>query len=71
MATGTNATASALDFALQLLQQLPGLIQAGVEVMDLVHGVQEMRDQDRAPTAAEWDALNERIRSLQGRLHSP
>lgn len=70
MATG-NATSSALDFALQLLGQLPGLVQAGINVADLVRAAQEMRDQDRAPTVAEWDALNARIRSLQGRLHSP
>ena len=70
MAT-TTAQSSALDFALQLLAQMPALLQAGINVVDLIQQVQEMRDQDRAPTVAEWDALNARIRSLQGRLHSP
>ena len=64
----------ALDFALKILQVLPGLIAAGKDVTQLItdtsQRVQEMRDQNRDPTPGEWDDLNAQIDSLRGRLHS-
>lgn len=69
MATG--ATGAALEYAVQLLGALPKLLQAGKDVTGLIRNAQAMRDEDRAPTDAEWAELNARIHSLQGRLHSP
>lgn len=64
---------SALLFATQLLQSLPGLIAAGIEVVDLIkHGndkLKEFQAEGRDPTDEEWDALNDAIDSKRKRLH--
>lgn len=65
---------AALEFALKVLQVLPGLIAAGKDVSELVtesrDRLQEMRDQGRPPSDGEWDDLNARIDVLRGQLHS-
>lgn len=68
---------NALDFALkalQALQSLPQLLQAGSEVVQLVEEtrarLQSMRDEGRDPSPGEWDDLNARIDVLRGRLQS-
>lgn len=65
---------TALDFALQLLQALPQLVQAGVDVTSAItrgrEQLEAMRAENRAPSAAEWDELNERIRGLRSQLHA-
>lgn len=62
-----------IGFALTLLQELPGLIKAGVDVTRMVtEGTQKLHQFDtegRNPTAAEWDSLNAEIRRLRGELH--
>lgn len=65
----------AITFALQLLAQLPGLIAAGAQVVELVNQTRErledMQANNREPTAQEWEELNQRIDSLRQQLHSP
>lgn len=65
----------ALPFAIQLLTSLPSLIQAGVDITNLVSDSTEklksMQAENRDPTPAEWDELNARIKSLRGELHAP
>lgn len=51
------------------------LIAAGFKVYDLVQEHNEkirvMQEENRDPNDAEWQALNEKIELLRGRLHSP
>jgi hypothetical protein len=65
----------ALAFAVQLLSSLPTLIQAGVDVTNLVKDstdkLKGMQDEKRDPTPQEWDALNARIKALRDELHAP
>lgn len=64
---------NALAMALQLLNALPALIAAGVEVKDLIEDqtakLQAMADEGRDPTPAEWDDLNAKIDALRAELH--
>jgi hypothetical protein len=64
---------NALAMALQLLNALPTLIAAGIEVKGLIEEetakLQTMADEGRDPTPAEWDALNTRIEGLRAELH--
>ena len=63
----------ALAFATQLLGSLPGLIAAGVQVMDLINnGNAKLKIFDaekRDPTPAEWDELNASIEAKRKELH--
>ena len=65
----------ALAYAVQLLGSLLALIQAGIDITSLLHqgntALQDMQAAKRDPTAAEWDALNLKIKALQAELHSP
>lgn len=60
---------SALLFAMQVLNSLPSLIEAGVDVYDIINSTNEnlkkMMDEDRDPTDEEWETLNELIESLR------
>ncbi len=60
---------TALAFAMQMLGQLPALISAGIDVYDLVvktnDSLKKMQDENRDPTDAEWDALNDAIAELR------
>ena len=53
--------APALMFAIQALTLLPGLIQAGAEVLSLIQttatALHAMQAEGRDPTEAEWAAL--------------
>lgn len=72
MTTGTAS--SILSFAMQAFNQLPGLIQAGVNVVSLVTDtrdkLQQMNAENRAPTEQEWAQLDSQVKSLQQQLHS-
>ncbi len=66
---------SALAYAVSLLTELPGLISAGKDVVDLVKSgstaLKSMQDAGRDPTDAEWSALNAQIKALRDELHAP
>ena len=66
---------SQIAFALQLLNVLPGLVNAGINVATLIQdsraALQKMQDENRDPTPEEWDALNQKIRDLRQALHAP
>lgn len=66
---------NALDFAIKLFGELPGLISAGANVVSLIttyrDKLAEMSAQNRAPTQQEWDELNQRITDLRKQLHAP
>lgn len=66
-----NAT---LLMALQLLQVIPDLVAAGVEVKGLVDEystkLNAMAAEKRDPTAEEWAELNATIQRLRSQLHS-
>jgi gas vesicle protein len=64
----------ALLYATQLLGILPGLLDAGKDVADLIKSgnaaLKRMQEDNRDPTKEEWDELNAEIRKLQEELHS-
>lgn len=60
----------ALKYIDQLLQVLPGLIQAGHDAADLIAAARNMLREGRDPSDGEWDDLNARIGLLRGNLHS-
>jgi N-acyl-D-aspartate/D-glutamate deacylase len=63
-----------LNLALNLLTALPGLIEAGANVVAVVqHGtakVKQLQTEGRDPTPAEWDELDTMINGLRGQLHA-
>jgi hypothetical protein len=63
----------ALAYAIQLLSVLPQLILAGQDVMELINKgqstLQNMQDEKRDPTPAEWEALDSLIATLRKDLH--
>lgn len=65
---------NAIAYALQLLNALPQLIQAGHDVAALIQEtrdrLQNMADENRDPTPGEWDELNAQIDLKRGKLHS-
>ncbi|MGQ0742584.1 MAG: hypothetical protein ACT4OG_09900 [Alphaproteobacteria bacterium] len=68
----TPATSALL---VSFLEALPGLIQAGVEVVTLITStvaqVKSMIAENRDPTPAEWDALHAKIAALSPGRPSP
>ncbi len=60
---------TALAYALQLLNSLPGLIEAGVDVYDMVTqanaDLKKMQAEGRDPNADEWATLNAAIEDLR------
>lgn len=64
----------ALAFALTFLDRLPGLIQAGADIAQLIREHREMQDlfktEKRDPNAQEWAALNDRLDALEKRLQT-
>lgn len=62
-----------LLMAIQLLQTLPTLIAAGIEVKGLIERqsakLQDMATTGRKPTDQEWDELNAEITALRAQLH--
>ncbi len=65
----------AAAYAISLLTELPGLISAGKDVIDLIKSSQtalaSMQDQGRDPTPQEWSDLNAQIKALRDELHAP
>lgn len=65
----------AAAYALSLLTELPGLIASGKQVIDLIQtgstALKAMQMENRAPTDAEWSALNAQIKALRDELHAP
>lgn len=63
-----------LLFAMQLLNSLPTLIAAGVEIKGIVDNANaklaDMAKSGRNPTAEEWAELNGNIMGLRDQLHS-
>lgn len=64
---------NALAMALQLLNALPPLIAAGIEVKGLIEDqaakLKVMADEGRDPTQQEWDDMNAKIGELRAELH--
>ena len=62
-----------LQMALQLMAALPDLVQAGVDISAVVthHNAKltKMANENRDPTAEEWDDMNRQITSLRAILH--
>lgn len=56
-------------FAIALLQSLPSLIAAGVDVAGLVTEGNKRVAKGGDPTPEDWDWLNREIKQLQARLH--
>ena len=62
-------------FALQLLSSLPQLIQAGLDVRELIargeKSLKLMLEEKRDPSEAEWAAINAYTKKLRAELHAP
>lgn len=65
MLAGAVGATSALQYAITLLANLPGLIEKGVDLVSTIkehHDVlAEARDEQRDPTGEQWDRLNSAI----------
>jgi hypothetical protein len=63
---------AAIAFAIQALSTLPSLIQAGVQVIQLIEStkavLQTMQVEQRDPTQAEWEALEAQITATLAKL---
>lgn len=63
------------DFAIVLLQNLPALIAAGVDISGLITDanarIAAAQREKREPSPQDWDWLNGTIKELQDRLHAP
>ena len=63
-----------LSFAIQMLEALPRLVAAGVDIKALVEQTSAklaaMRAEKRDPTPQEWEQLNAQIDLLRARLHT-
>lgn len=61
-----------LDFADALLALVPQVLTAGQDVLNIIakgrSTLQTMKNENRGPTQAEWDALNQQIDGLMGQL---
>lgn len=59
----------ALSFAIEALSALPDLIAAGVNVVEFIGAantaLKTMQSEDRDPTDAEWEALNQAVETLR------
>lgn len=64
----------AISLALSVFGQLPGLIQAGANVLALIESTKAVlataQIEKRDPLPEEWDSLNAQIDSLRAQLHS-
>ena len=64
---------TAIAYALELLTSLPGLINAGAQVVDLIqNGQAKLKAFDaekRDPTPEEWSDLNASIAAKRKELH--
>ncbi len=62
----------ALSFAIQVLTSIPGLISAGIDVVDMINkttdDLNKMQAENRDPTDEEWDALNKIIEELRAKI---
>ncbi len=58
-----------LSYALEVLNALPGLISAGVDVYDFINttndNIKKMQDENRDPTDQEWSDLNQLVEALR------
>lgn len=63
-----------LKFVERFVLALPGLLQAGIEVTAIAQQFKtmysDMRANNRSPTAAEWQWLNDTLDPLEQRLQS-
>lgn len=73
MSAVVPTAAIVLSYTLAFLEQLPKLIEAGVEVKGLIQEhtakVKAMRAEDRPPTEEEWALLNGQVERLRNELH--
>ena len=64
-----------LNLALSVLESIPGLVQTGVSIEQLVAStlgtLHQMQLQGRDPTVAEWDAIHAQIAGLKSELDAP
>ena len=62
-----------LLYAMQILNILPAMLQAGQDVLTLVNQgkerLQAMQNENRDPSDADWAELNDQIYALQIKLH--
>lgn len=65
---------NALAYALQLLQSVPMLVQAGHDVSAAIQRgrqkVEQFQAEGRDPTPTEWDELTQQINGLRTELHA-
>lgn len=63
-----------LTLATTILQALPGLIQAGLDVVALVNStngvITKAQAEDRDPTPAEWQVLDDMLSDLRRRAQA-
>lgn len=65
----TSNITSLLAYTLEILEALPVLINQGIDIYDLLvtsnAQIKKMQQENRNPTDAEWEALNDLIKTLR------
>lgn len=57
-----------IPLLMQLLVMVPSLIQAGVDVSDIISDMRKHLENGTEPSSAEWAALEARVQALQADL---
>lgn len=52
----------------EILALAPQIAEAGISIAGIVSRTREVLDANAAPGDAEWDALDQRVKSLQAQL---
>ena len=66
---------NALAMAMNLLQTLPGLLSAGIQIEGVIAGtlatLHKAQAEGRDPTNEEWDAMHQQIEAARASLSRP
>jgi hypothetical protein len=54
-----------------IMAKLPAMIEAGINVFDLIQNVRQVYEENRVPSNAEWDALDAIITAAEQRAMAP
>ena len=59
---------AALPLILEILSLAPQIMQAGIDISNIISKTRDVLDANAAPGDPEWDDLDARVKSLQARL---
>ena len=59
---------AAIPLILEILSLAPQIMQAGIDISNIISKTRDVLDANAAPGDAEWDDLDAKVKSLQARL---